>query len=193
MNVLDQSINNDLLVVAKTLVPYLDANKQRVVAIGVKLAELISTIAFYADEDNITDISRDREPGWERKFLTDVKENLSEDKAYYVDVVLKITEALNLLLNQPLNTALGDEDPEDAVFGRDADALEYSPDNALKSYPKARTAANNTANVLGTLSSTLLDPKNADLLKAVLSMITPKAPAPTNTPVKQANTSANTN
>ena len=44
MNNLDRSVNNDFLIVGKSLLPYLNVDRQKPVAIFIKVMELLYTV-----------------------------------------------------------------------------------------------------------------------------------------------------
>lgn len=97
MRSLDAATNNDFLMISKSLVPYLDADKQRAVAIFIKSFELISTIDLFSKEEFVRSITQPRKEGWEKQFLSDIKANLSDDRAYFIDAILKLSEVRDLL------------------------------------------------------------------------------------------------
>ena len=103
MNALDRAINTDMLTVSKSFLPYLNMDYQKPLAILIKAIELMYTVNLYSKEDSLNCMTRSLDTGWEREFLNEVKSNLSKDKAYFIDVALKISEAKDIL-NMASNT-----------------------------------------------------------------------------------------
>lgn len=97
MNALDRAINTDMLTVSKSFLPYLNMDYQKPLAILIKAIELMYTVNLYSKEDSLSSMTRSLDTGWEREFLNEVKSNLSKDKAYFIDVVLKLSEAKDIL------------------------------------------------------------------------------------------------
>ena len=184
MNNLDRAVNNDFLVVSKTLLPYLGSDRQRPIAIFIKVMELIYTINLYSDEKAVRSMSRSQDAGWERSFLSDVKNNLSPDKAYFVDAILKLTEARSLLSKQeqygtnnyysPSDYHLHPDDsgiPENEDFPDMMKPSSYSNNAGTSS---SSTSTNpNPEQLINSLSS-MLDPNQAQLLKTLTSILMPQ-------------------
>lgn len=190
MSNLDRAINNDFLTISKSLLPYLNSDRQKPMAIFIKVIELMYTIDLFSKEDAVKSMTRGQAPGWEKDFLRDVKGQLSSDKAYFIDAILKITEARDLLSHdntrseQPdYHLAQGDSGiPEDMPFPPDP-----SPLSSLSAAPGANphTKTPNTQGPQPTANkmpppeqvisqlSPLLDPNQLQLLKVLSSFIKP--------------------
>lgn len=176
MTNLDRAINTDILVVSKSLLPYLNIDKQRPMAIFIKSLELIYTINLFSNETSVRSLSRSHETGWEKSFLNDVKENLGADKAYFIDAILKIAEAKDLLARaDPKDTS---EAPEYHLHDLDSGVLESMPFPDETPIPKDQTfpkpndnksAAASPEQIINSLSS-MLDPNQAQLLKVLTSL-----------------------
>ena len=184
MNNLDRAINNEFLIVSKSLLPYLNVDRQKSIALCIKAMELIYTFNLYSNETSVRSMSRSQEAGWEKDFLTDVRNNLPSDKAYFVDVILKLTEAKSLLSRQP-----PEEDPtspEYHLHPSDSGILDSEPfeseSNASDLKEKANYASKSEHNtstnslpspdqIISGLSS-ILDPNQAQLLKMLSSFLT---------------------
>lgn len=185
MNNLDRAINNEFLIVSKSLLPYLNVDRQKSIALFIKAMELIYTLNLYSNETSVRSMSRSQESGWEKEFLTDVRNNLPSDKAYFVDVILKLTEAKSLLNRQPPDEAT--TSPEYHLHPSDSGILDtepFEPDTPShitkeKSNPTS-TPQNTSSNslpspdqIINGLSS-LLDPNQTQILK-LLSSFLPKS------------------
>lgn len=187
MNNLDRAVNNDFLVVTKSLLPYLNVDRQKPVAIFIKVLELLYTVNLFSNETSVHSLSRGQEAGWENDFLRDVKDNLSEDKAYFIDVLMKLTEAKNLLSHPEAYSENKDKLSPDAYHMHPADSgiLEHEPfpdtqPNKVPpptSNPKASSVGNTTMQnpeqMIKALSS-MLDPNQAQLVKLLSSLLTPQ-------------------
>lgn len=154
MSSIDSAINNDFLMISKSIVPYLDADKQRAAAIFIKAFELMSTIDLFSKEEFVRSITRPRESGWEKDFLNDIRSNFSDDRAYFIDAILKLSEVRDLLAaknSAHLNTVSpfnGFQTPEPA-----APVSDTPP-----------PSSNNAAQIIDKLSS-VLDPNQVQILK----------------------------
>lgn len=178
MNNLDRAVNNDFLVVTKSLLPYLNADRQKPVAIFIKAMELIYTINLFSNESSVRSMSRSQEAGWEKDFLNDVKSNLSSDKAYFIDAIMKLNEARNLLAKQEAATASASSEyhlypadsgiPEDQPFPDAAATI-----SSTKQQTSSSQKQPNPEQLIHTLSS-MLDPNQAQLLKIISSLIMPQ-------------------
>ena len=185
MNTLDRAVNNDFLVVSKTLLPYLGSDRQKPIAIFIKVMELIYTVNLYSDENTVRSMSRSQDTGWERSFLNDVKNNLSPDKAYFVDALLKLTEARTLLSRQdppasnnyyspsdyhmhPTDSGIPENEdfPDMMSSGVSKNTGNYSPSSSASANP-------NPEQLINSLSS-MLDPNQAQLLKTLTSILMPQ-------------------
>ena len=186
MNNLDRAVNNDFLVVSKTLLPYLGSDRQKPIAIFIKVMELIYTINLYSDEKTVRSMSRSQDTGWERSFLNDVKNNLSPDKAYFVDAILKLTEARTLLSRQDKPEPNDYYAPSDYHLHPDDSGIPENEDfpDMMKSATSSKSKGNssplsststspNPEQLISSLSS-MLDPKQAQLLKTLTSILMPQ-------------------
>lgn len=187
MNNLDRAINNEFLIVSKSLLPYLNVDRQKSVALFIKAMELIYTINLFSNETSVRSMSRSQETGWEKDFLTDVRNNLPSDKAYFVDAILKLTEARTLLNRQTDSNASSEPEyhlhPADSGI-LDAEPFESESDSGSSSHNLKEK--NNYSSVnenkppnslpspdqfISGLSS-LLDPNQTQLLKLLSSFLT---------------------
>lgn len=163
MTSLDHAINNDLLIVSKSLVPYLDVSRQKPIAILIKVIELLYTINLYSNPDAVLELSHAQEPGWEKDFLKDVKNNLDNDKAYLIDIILKLTEAKDLLVNPDFNLM--------QLFTTNS-----APTTAQVTAPVTTQQETTTTlpieQLIGTLSS-LFDTNGTQLLNALAALLKP--------------------
>lgn len=184
MNNLDRAINNEFLIVSKSLLPYLNVDRQKSVALVIKVMELVYTLNLFSNETSVRSMSRSQETGWEKDFLTDVRNNLSSDKAYFIDVILKLTEAKELLSRQTESDS--PSSPEyhlhpadsgiftDTPFPTDSN---YSSNDYEKTDPSSTKNNTQTASapsadqIINTLSS-MLDPGQTQLLKLLSSFFT---------------------
>lgn len=185
MNNLDRAINNEFLIVSKSLLPYLNVDRQKSIALFIKAMELIYTMNLYSNETSVRSMSRSQEAGWEKEFLTDVRNNLPSDKAYFVDAILKLTEARSLLNRQtPDETATP---PEYHLHPSDSGILDAEPfeSDTFSHTPKEKNSSTSTSDntssnslpspdqIINGLSS-LLDPNQTQILK-LLSSFLPKS------------------
>lgn len=184
MTNLDRAINNDILVVSKSLLPYLNIDRQKPVAVFIKVMELIYTINLFSNESTVRSLSRSQDAGWEKSFLNDVKANLGADKAYFVDAILKLAEARDLLSKSEPPVDTPSNEPEYHLHPLDSGVLETQPfpDQVTQSDQKVTKAAPNTnqknngpspEQIINSLSS-MLDPNQAQLLKVLASMFNSK-------------------
>lgn len=178
MNNLDRAINSDLLIVTKSLLPYLNVDRQKPIAIFIKVMELIYTVNLFSDENSVRSMSRTQESGWEREFLNDVKSNLNTDKAYFIDAILKLTEAKNLLTHPTLNTQQNTPSATYHLHPSDSGIPEDQPfsDANIPSQTKGPSSPNTASadQLLHSLSS-MLDPNQAQLLKMLTSLLIPQS------------------
>ena len=166
MSTLDRAVNNDVLMISKSLLPYLRADRQRPVAVLIKAMELMYTINLYSSEDFVRSMIRSQETGWEKNFLTDVKQNLSSDKAYFIDAILKLTEARDLL--SPRSTTDGLDEPTYSLHASDSgipeDAPLAPPITPSATSAETQSTSPNPSQIIDKLSP-LLDPSQVQLLK----------------------------
>lgn len=175
MNPLDRAVNNDFIIISKSLLPYLSLDKQKTAAILIKAVELIYTINTFSNESYVRSISRSPHTGWEKEFLQDVKNNLTSDKAYVIDAILKISEARDLLKTQTSSNA--SEEPRYTLNENDSGILESSPfppATTESAEPSETTSMPSPDQLINGLSS-LLDPKQAQLLKALSTLFKPNS------------------
>jgi len=184
MNNLDRAINNEFLIVSKSLLPYLNVDRQKSVAVLIKAMELIYTLNLFSSETSVRSMSRSQETGWEKDFLTDVRNNLPSDKAYFVDVLLKLTEAKTLLNRQTDSNS--SSSPEYHLHPADSGILNAAPFEAESSKSSHDSKESSHASIkentpptslpsadqlISGLSS-LLDPNQTQLLKLLSSFLT---------------------
>lgn len=190
MNTLDRAVNNDFLIVSKSLLPYLSLDKQRTVAIFIKVMELVYTMNVFSNETSVRSMSRSQETGWEKDFLNDVKNNLSSDKAYFIDAILKLTEAKELLTRQENSPTSLSQEPEYHLHPADSGILEsmsFPSDSESHSKTSSETASMNQSKQAANASSSgpspdqlinglssLLDPNQTQLLKVLSTLLNPK-------------------
>lgn len=97
-NPLDESVNTELMRVCKCVVPYLDRNVQKNVAIGIKFLELVNTINTFNDATPLSpQLSLTRQGNWQDDLLQDIRSNLSSEKAYLIDAMLKLQQVKSIL------------------------------------------------------------------------------------------------
>lgn len=97
-NPLDQEVNTELMRVCKCVIPYLDHGTQKNVAIGLKFLELVNTINTYSNTMNLSrSLTLERQGNWESELLRNVKSNLSPEKAYIIDALIKLQEFRSIL------------------------------------------------------------------------------------------------
>ena len=190
MNTLDRAVNNDFLIVSKSLLPYLSLDKQRTVAIFIKVMELVYTMNVFSNETSVRSMSRSQETGWEKDFLNDVKNNLSSDKAYFIDAILKLTEAKELLTRQENSPTSLSQEPEYHLHPADSGILEsmsFPSDSESHSKTSSETASMNQSKQAANASSSgpspdqlinglssLLHPNQTQLLKVLSTLLNPK-------------------
>ncbi|OON99074.1 MAG: hypothetical protein ATN35_00310 [Epulopiscium sp. Nele67-Bin004] len=85
-NPLDNAINTEFMLVVKCILPYLDDDIQKTVAIGIKALELIETFKLYDEETS--PISKDKNGDWQKDLLLDVSKNLHPDKAGLLELLV---------------------------------------------------------------------------------------------------------
>lgn len=196
MTNLDRAINNDILIVSKSLLPYLNIDRQKPMAVFIKVMELIYTINLFSNEASVRSMSRTQETGWEKSFLNDVRSNLGDDKTYFVDAILKLAEARDLLSNpeptpKPAPKPIPKPTPSTSDYHLhplDSGVLEGAPfpdETSTASTPSSNEATKTATSkphpsptgpspeqIINGLSS-LLDPNQAQLLKVIASMFKP--------------------
>lgn len=176
MTTLDRAVNNDMLVITKSLLPYLNIDRQKPVAIFIKAMELFYTINLFSNEVSVRSMCRSGETDWEKSFLNDVKANLGNDKAYFIDAILKLTEAKDLLARPEMSSNTNELEynlhPLDSGI---LEAMPFSDQNASSKTPDAHSPASAQSNsptpeqIINSLSS-ILDPSQAQLLKTLSSL-----------------------
>ena len=81
-NPLDETVNTELMRVCKCVIPYLDRNVQKNVAIGLKFLELVNTINVYKEDNELdSSMTLERTGTWEEDLLRSIRGNLSSEKA----------------------------------------------------------------------------------------------------------------
>ncbi len=166
---LDSATNNDFLIISKSLVPYLDADKQKAVAIFIKAFELMSTIDLFSKEDSIRSLTKPRDTGWEKNFLSDIRANLSDDRAYFIDAILKLSEVKDLIAvknSQSSSSNYTASSPLDSNIPIPPSQETVSPNLSSNN----THAPNTSADVIDKLSG-MLDPNQLQILKVLSSFI----------------------
>ncbi|WP_054741211.1 hypothetical protein [Cellulosilyticum ruminicola] len=157
---LDRAINNDFLTISKSLIPYLPLENQKSLAIFVKTFELMQTINLFSKDAAVHSMSRSHEAGWEKEFLKDVRQNLSGDRGYFIDALLKLTEVRDLIDNHAENNYT---EPTPSV-------VEPYPNDPTQSTPTNNGPTITPNDVIDKLSS-MLEPNQVQLLKVLSSFI----------------------
>lgn len=157
---LDRAINNDFLTISKSLIPYLPLERQKSLAIFVKTFELMQTINLFSRDDVVHSMSRSHEAGWEKEFLKDVRQNLSGDRGYFIDALLKLTEVRDLIDNHPTENNYVTPTP----------IVEPYQNNTPQTAPPNNGPSINPADVIDKLS-TMLEPNQVQLLKVLSSFM----------------------
>lgn len=96
-NPLDDKVNSEFMRVCKCMIPYLDRDVQKNIAVGLKFLELVNTINAYNDESAVNELSLTRQNNWEEDLLHNVRSNLSPEKAYIIDAVMKLKEVRSII------------------------------------------------------------------------------------------------
>lgn len=185
MNNFDRAINNEFLIVSKSLLPYLNVDRQKSVALFIKVMELVYTLNLFSNETSVRSMSRSQETGWEKDFLTDVRNNLPSDKAYFVDAILKLTEARTLLTKQtepdtasspeyhlhPADSGIFDASPFPVDSAGSSHDSKESGHTSIKENTPPPTSLPSPEQIISGLSS-ILDPNQTQLLKLLSSFLT---------------------
>ncbi|OON95330.1 MAG: hypothetical protein ATN36_08645 [Epulopiscium sp. Nele67-Bin005] len=101
-NSLDVAVNTEFMRVCKCILPYLEKDVQRNVAISLKILELRNTINFYNDDDIESEISADKSEAWQKNLLSEIGQNISSDKSHIIDAVLAAGELKSMF--EPAST-----------------------------------------------------------------------------------------
>lgn len=167
MSSFDSAVNTDFLMISKSLVPYLDADKQKAVAIFIKAFELMSTIDLFSREEFVSSITKPRDAGWEKNFLSDIRGSISDDRGYFIDAILKLSEVKDLFAvkNNEQSTS-----PYTEVHPLDSSAPITHTHNAASPNSQPNSFSNNSAQVLDKLSG-VLDPNQLQILKVLSAFI----------------------
>ncbi len=173
MNALDRAINTDMLTVSKSFLPYLNMDYQKPLAILIKAIELMYTVNLYSKEDSINSMCRSLDEGWEREFLNEVKSNLSKDKAYFIDVVLKLSEAKDILnmasaSREDCNTFCNSNNYQPNNID-DINNYDINQSNSSKT-PSTAPGTTNPDKIIDKLSP-MLEPGQLQLLKILSGMM----------------------
>lgn len=96
-NTLDMAVNSDFMRVCKCALPYLDRDIQKNVAISLKILELMHTINLYNGSNAFSDIPLEKEGNWQRELLRSITQNISPEKSYLLDAILKASEIKSIL------------------------------------------------------------------------------------------------
>lgn len=156
---LDRAVNNDFLMISKSLIPYLPVERQKSLAIFVKTFELMQTIDLFSRDDFVRSMSRSHEAGWEKDFLKDVRQNLSGDRGYFIDAILKLTEVRDLINNHPAQDNFTPPVPTNTESLEETDSSTSASNNPI-----------NPTEVINKLS-TILEPNQVQLLKILSSFM----------------------
>lgn len=179
-NPLDQEVNTELMRVCKCVIPYLDRSVQKNVAIGLKFLELVNTINAYADPLNLSSsLSLSRQGHWEEDLLRSVKANLSPEKAYLIDAVIKLQEFKSILNTKEQATSAQNAFQSSLPAYEPTTTYDDAPKfEAFADMPRKPKAQPNTstssgpspANILQMLSP-LLDDNQKQLFNAFASLM----------------------
>ncbi len=173
MNPLDSATRNDFLLISKSLIPYLNPNNQRSAAIFIKAIELLYTVEVFSKEDFVRDFSRSTDNGWEKNFLRDVRKELSDERGYFIEVLLKLSEAKEIFSARSTSSNVQKSSLSSLDSGIPVDA-DFPPQEPPPPRPSATTTNQNQgpnpSDILNNLSS-LLDPNQMQLLKVLSSFM----------------------
>jgi len=165
MNPMDTAIKNDFLMISKSLVPYLSADKQKSAAIFIKALELVYTVNLFSQEEFVRSFSRSQESGWEKNLLSDIRTDLSDDRGYFIDAILKISEAKEILTAK--------KNGDEATFPKNTTSKMSSdiPHNSKTIHThnansNSNPNSNNPTQILSSLSG-VLEPNQLQLLKVL--------------------------
>lgn len=111
-NPLDDKVNSEFMRVCKCMIPYLDRDVQKNIAVGLKFLELVNTINAYNDESIVNEISLTRQSNWEDDLLHSVRSNLSPEKAYIIDAVMKLKEVRSIMSAKTTDSSLFPSDDQ---------------------------------------------------------------------------------
>lgn len=163
MSPLDRALNNDFLMVSKSLIPYLPPDTQRSLAVFVKTFELMYTIDLFSKEDFVRSMSRSHDTGWEKAFLGDVRKNITDERGYFIDAILKLTEAKELLAPRHSDSQNTEIDLTSAPS-----PIPFENETPHQTTPK--NSGPNPNEVIDKLSG-LLEPNQVQLLKVLSSFM----------------------
>ena len=105
-NPLDHEVNTELMRVCKCVIPYLDPGLQKNVAVGIKFLELINTMNAFSDLGSFnTNQSLTRQGHWDQDLLRSIRSNLSPDKAYMIDALIKLQEFKSIIHTKDMSPA----------------------------------------------------------------------------------------
>lgn len=173
-NQLDTHVNTEWMRVCKCVLPYLDRQTQRNVAISLKFMELMSVMQLYSDNNNTTldPISLTRSDHWENDLLHSVRSNLSPDKAFIVDALMKLGEVKNILAehNQPPTEPAPPASPP--LFADEIEEAPVFPSSFPPPFPSPDQSSNtmNPSAMLDKLAP-LLDDNQRQMLKLFTSFM----------------------
>ena len=165
MSSLDRAVNNDFLMISKTLIPYLPPENQKFLAICVKTFELMHTIDLFSRDDFVRSMSRSHENGWEKEFLKDVRKNLSGDRGYFIDAILKLTEVRDLI-----NSHRNDNNFIPPTTSTEATTISPTTSPSTSDEKSTSSPTLNPTEVIDKLS-TMLEPNQVQLLKVISSFM----------------------
>lgn len=184
-NPLDKEVNTDFIRICKCILPYLNRNAQKQLAISLKMLELVSTIQLFQDE-NLNDTFRTtRQDNWEDELLLNIRDNISPEKAYLIDAFIKFKEFSRILKNTKNEPTI----VEDGIFEEDFSHNTPQENQEMNAFmqmfnPTAKKETTsyiptsndtqpsklNKADLLNTLAP-LLDDKQKQMLQALASMM----------------------
>lgn len=137
-NPLDAHVNTEWMRVCKCVLPYLDRQMQRNLAVSLKFMELMSVMQLYADSHTtaMDPVSLTRSSNWENELLHSVRSNLSPEKAFIIDAIVKLGEAKNILSEHHSDSLPPTPDPTPSapLF---ADEIEEPPKKSNGADPSA--------------------------------------------------------
>ena len=166
MNSLDNATRNDFLLISKSLVPYLNPSTQKPAAIFIKALELMYTIEIFSKEDFVRGFSRSHDEGWEKNFLRDIRKDLSDERGYFIDALLKLSEAREILSSRSTDST---SSSTSNVPVEDISNQSFENTNSQTTNNSAKQPLN-SADFINNLSG-LLEPNQLGLLKVLSSFM----------------------
>lgn len=158
-NPLDSHVNSEWMRICKCVLPYLDRNLQRNLAVSLKFMELMSVLQLYSNTSTLDPISLTRSTHWEKELLSSIRSALSPDKAFMIDAMLKLSEAKHILADH--NESNKQDISED---------IPLNP--SIVPSPKEQNNSFSAESMMDTLSP-LLDDNQKQLIKLFTSFMKP--------------------